>query len=53
MLGNGRLEAELFDDKSTKMLAHIRGKMRKKVRLLLISHLLILLIRLDSCFSNY
>lgn len=32
MLGNGRLEAELFDEKSSKMLAHIRGKMRKKVR---------------------
>lgn len=29
MLGNGRLEAQCFD--GTKRLAHIRGKMRKKV----------------------
>ena len=31
MLGNGRLEAQCFDGE--KRLAHIRGKMRKKVRL--------------------
>jgi hypothetical protein len=31
MLGNGRLEALCFDGE--KRLAHIRGKMRKKVRL--------------------
>ena len=30
MLGNGRLEAQCFDGE--KRLAHIRGKMRKKVR---------------------
>ena len=30
MLGNGRLEALCFDGE--KRLAHIRGKMRKKVR---------------------
>lgn len=30
MLGNGRLEAMCFD--GTKRLAHIRGKLRKKVR---------------------
>lgn len=29
MLGNGRVEAQCFD--GTKRLAHIRGKMRKKV----------------------
>jgi initiation factor 1A len=29
MLGNGRLEAQCFDGE--KRLAHIRGKMRKKV----------------------
>ena len=29
MLGNGRLEARAFD--GTKRLAHIRGKLRKKV----------------------
>lgn len=29
MLGNGRLEAMCFDN--TKRLAHIRGKLRKKV----------------------
>jgi hypothetical protein len=29
MLGNGRLEAQCFD--GTKRLAHIRGKLRKKV----------------------
>jgi len=29
MLGNGRLEAQCFDGK--KRLAHIRGKMRKRV----------------------
>ena len=33
MLGNGRLEALCFDGE--KRLAHIRGKMRKKVYLLL------------------
>lgn len=33
MLGNGRLEAMCFDGE--KRLAHIRGKMRKKVRILL------------------
>ena len=33
MLGNGRLEAQCFDGE--KRLAHIRGKMRKKVRSLL------------------
>lgn len=32
MLGNGRLEAQCFDGE--KRLAHIRGKMRKKVRLI-------------------
>jgi hypothetical protein len=32
MLGNGRLEALCFDGE--KRLAHIRGKMRKKVRIL-------------------
>lgn len=32
MLGNGRLEALCFDGE--KRLAHIRGKMRKKVYLL-------------------
>ena len=32
MLGNGRLEAMCFDGE--KRLAHIRGKMRKKVRAL-------------------
>jgi initiation factor 1A len=32
MLGNGRLEATCFDGE--KRLAHIRGKMRKKVRCL-------------------
>jgi translation initiation factor 1A len=32
MLGNGRLEAQCFDGE--KRLAHIRGKMRKKVCLL-------------------
>ena len=32
MLGNGRLEAQCFDGE--KRLAHIRGKMRKKVRIL-------------------
>ena len=41
MLGNGRLEAQCFDGE--KRLAHIRGKMRKKVRavaaLLCSSHL--------------
>lgn len=31
MLGNGRLEAQCFDGE--KRLAHIRGKMRKKVSL--------------------
>jgi translation initiation factor 1A len=31
MLGNGRLEALCFDGE--KRLAHIRGKMRKKVRI--------------------
>jgi initiation factor 1A len=31
MLGNGRLEAKAFDDAGTLRLAHIRGKMRKKV----------------------
>ena len=31
MLGNGRLEALCFDGE--KRLAHIRGKMRKKVRM--------------------
>jgi initiation factor 1A len=31
MLGNGRLEAQCFDGE--KRLAHIRGQMRKKVRL--------------------
>lgn len=31
MLGNGRLEAQCFDGE--KRLAHIRGKMRKKVGL--------------------
>jgi len=30
MLGNGRLEAQCFDGE--KRLAHIRGKLRKKVR---------------------
>lgn len=30
MLGNGRIEAMCFDGE--KRLAHIRGKMRKKVR---------------------
>ena len=29
MLGNGRIEAQCFDGE--KRLAHIRGKMRKKV----------------------
>lgn len=33
MLGNGRLEAQCFDGE--KRLAHIRGKMRKKVRLIM------------------
>jgi initiation factor 1A len=33
MLGNGRLEAQCFDGE--KRLAHIRGKMRKKVRAVL------------------
>jgi translation initiation factor 1A len=33
MLGNGRLEAMCFDGE--KRLAHIRGKMRKKVRVIL------------------
>jgi hypothetical protein len=32
MLGNGRIEAQCFDGE--KRLAHIRGKMRKKVGLL-------------------
>ena len=32
MLGNGRLEVQCFD--SEKWLAHIRGKMRKKVSIL-------------------
>lgn len=31
MLGNGRLEAECFDEKQTKKLCTIRGTMRKKV----------------------
>jgi len=31
MLGNGRLEAQLFDDQRRNVLAHIRGKLRKKV----------------------
>lgn len=31
MLGNGRLEAMCFD--GTKRLCHIRGKLRKKVRI--------------------
>jgi translation initiation factor 1A len=35
MLGNGRLEAQCFDGK--KRLAHIRGKMRKKLELALSS----------------
>jgi translation initiation factor 1A len=35
MLGNGRLEALCFDGE--KRLAHIRGKMRKKVRIVVIS----------------
>jgi initiation factor 1A len=34
MLGNGRLEAQCFDGE--KRLAHIRGKMRKKVRFSLV-----------------
>ena len=34
MLGNGRLEAMCFDGE--KRLAHIRGKMRKKVRILML-----------------
>ena len=36
MLGNGRLEAMCFDGE--KRLAHIRGKMRKKVRITLHNH---------------
>jgi len=35
MLGNGRLEAQCFDGE--KRLAHIRGKMRKKVRASLVA----------------
>ena len=31
MLGNGRLEAQMFDDQRKTVLAHIRGKLRKKV----------------------
>jgi translation initiation factor 1A len=31
MLGNGRLETKAFDGANTSRLAHIRGKMRKKV----------------------
>lgn len=34
MLGNGRVEAMCFDGE--KRLAHIRGKMRKKVRPLVV-----------------
>jgi translation initiation factor 1A len=34
MLGNGRLEAQCFDGE--KRLAHIRGKMRKKVCFVLV-----------------
>lgn len=37
MLGNGRLEAQCFDGE--KRLAHIRGKMRKKVCSVLLVHL--------------
>ncbi len=53
MLGNGRLEAMCFDGE--KRLAHIRGKMRKKVRPLFI--VVILLIRCSSggllvCFRS-
>jgi len=36
MLGNGRLEAQCFDGE--KRLAHIRGKMRKKVCSFTCSH---------------
>jgi translation initiation factor 1A len=38
MLGNGRLEAQCFDGE--KRLAHIRGKLRKKVSLLFLSLML-------------
>jgi initiation factor 1A len=36
MLGNGRLEAMCFDGE--KRLAHIRGKMRKKVSIRAVHH---------------
>lgn len=45
MLGNGRLEAFCFDGK--KRLCHIRGKMRKKVWVNVVS-----IIRYLNCFAS-
>lgn len=51
MLGNGRLEAQCFDGE--KRLAHIRGKMRKKVRILLNLFLLPLFINTPPFPSRF
>lgn len=48
MLGNGRLEALCFDGE--RRLAHIRGKLRKKVRLTLPPFAPFLLL---PCYENY
>ena len=49
MLGNGRLEAQCFDGK--KRLAHIRGKMRKRVWVNAVRLVLCLLAAIDRAWA--